>query len=347
MKAKICVDARMLFASGIGTYLQSLIPRLEKAFELILLLRNDEEKWAKEHFSSSLIKVAAPIYTLKEQILCPFKIPFCDLFWSPHYNIPLFPILAKKRAVTIHDICHLAMGQFFPRWKRYLASFLLKESVKRSDLVLTVSAFSRKEIMTHIPDLRREIHVLPNGGQKKYGNEKSEEISLDSPFILYVGNNKPHKNIDRLVKAFHLLPPFYDLILVIPEKTNIPLLEHPRIKIFQKISDEKLKFLYKKAELLIHPSLYEGFGLTPLEAMSFGCPVVTSFAASLPEVCGDAAYYVDPYDVDSIYRGMKEVLENKDLAKRLQIAGYKQEKRFSWDKTADRLIELFSREICL
>lgn len=344
MKAKICVDARMLFASGIGTYLQSLIPRLEKTFEMTLLIRKSEEKWASEHFSSFLINLDIPIYTVKEQMSYPFKIPSCDLFWSPHYNIPLFPILAKKRAVTIHDVCHLAMPQFFPGWKRSMASFLLKESVKRSDLVLTVSEFSKKEITAHMPGFARKIQVLVNGGQKKYGDEKLEEVKLDNPFILYVGNNKPHKNIDRIVKAFHLLPSCYDLILVIPEK-DLPLLNHPRIKIFQKISEEKLKFLYKKAELLIHPSLYEGFGLTPLEAMSFGCLVVTSFTASLPEVCGEAAYYVDPYDVDSIYKGMKEVLENKDLAHKLKLAGYKQEKRFSWDSTADKLIELFNQEV--
>lgn len=346
MKVKICVDARMLFSSGIGTYLQKIIPRLEKAFDMTLLIRKSAEKWVKENSSSSLVIFDMPIYTVKEQIVYPFSIPSCSLFWSPHYNIPLLPILAKKRVVTIHDVCHLAMPDCFPRWKRVLASFLLKEAVKKSDLVLTVSEFSRKEIAAHLPIKENRIQVVVNGSEKRKeeGTCSLQELGVDAPFILYVGNNKPHKNIDRLLKAFLLLPSCYHLVFVSSEKYSWPLQNHQRIKNFYQLSDKDLCFLYKKAVLLIQPSLYEGFGLTPLEAMSLGCPVVASHIASLSEVCGEAAYYVDPYDEQALYKGIKEVLENQDLRQKLIKAGYEQEKKFSWDETAKRLIELFTQE---
>ncbi len=319
---------------------------MEKSFETTLLIRKSEEKWAKEHFSSDLVTVDAPIYTVKEQMIYPFCIPSCDLFWSPHYNIPLFPISAKKRVVTIHDVCHLAQPYFFPKWKRVMASFLLKQAVTRSDLVVTVSEFSKKEIARYLKASENKIQVLTNGvGKKDVGRSCSlKAFGVEQPFILYVGNNKPHKNVDRLLKAFSYLPSCYTLILVSPEKGFSRVQNQARVKRLYQISDEELSFLYKKAELLIHPSLYEGFGLTPLEAMSFGCPVVTSFAASLPEVCGEAAYYVDPYDEKALFEGMKKVLENQELREQLIKAGYDQEKKFSWDKTAKRLIELFIQE---
>ena len=319
---------------------------MEKAFETTLLIRKSDEKWAKEHFSSDLVTVDAPIYTVKEQMIYPFCIPSCDLFWSPHYNVPLLPILAKKRIVTIHDVCHLAMSHFFPKWKRVMASCLLKQAVRRSDLVLTVSEFSKKEIATYLKVAENKIQVFSNGVEKKNieGAYSLQDLGVEKPFILYVGNSKPHKNVDRLLKAFFYLPSYYTLILVSPEKKKSSLQNHPRVKRLYQISEEELCFLYKTAELLIHPSLYEGFGLTPLEAMSFGCPVVTSFAASLPEVCGEAAYYVDPYDEKAIYKGMKKVLEDQELRKLLIEEGYKQGKKFSWDKTAKRLIDLFIQE---
>ncbi len=346
MNGKVCVDARMLFSSGIGTYLQKLIPRMERSLQMTLLIKKSEEKWAKEHFSSELRIVDIPIYTIKEQVLYPFMIPSCNLFWSPHYNIPLFPILAKKRVVTIHDVCHLAMPHFFPKWKRVAAAFLLKEAVRRSDLVLTVSEFSKKEIAAYLPIAESKIQVLANGVEKRsiQGVHSLQELGIHRPFILYVGNNKPHKNLDRLLKAFFLLPPYYDLVLVSSEKDLPREAPHDRIKRFHQVSEDRLCFLYEKAKLLIQPSLYEGFGLTPLEAMSVGCPVVASRIASLSEVCGEAAYYVDPYDEKDLYRGMKKVLENQELQELLIKAGHEQEKLFSWDRAAEKLIGLFMQE---
>lgn len=330
----------MIFSSGIGTYIQKIVPRLEKTFSLTLLVRKADEIWVKEHFSSLTYPLEASIYTVKEQLAYPFCIPKCDLFWSPHYNIPLLPIKAKKRITTIHDVCHLSMPEFFPKWKRSMAFFLLKEAVKKSDLILTISDFSSEEIIKHLPSSKAKIRVVANGVNKcDVGSIR--DLGIKEPFILYVGNNKPHKNVGRLLEAFFLLPACYHLVMVSSLKGFFTIPNHPRITVLQKISTEELFSLFQKAKLLIQPSLYEGFGLPPLEAMSVGCPVVASYVASLPKVCGAAAHYVDPYRVESLYEGMKEVLENLLLRKRLIRAGYEQQKNFSWDKAADQIEKLF------
>jgi glycosyltransferase involved in cell wall biosynthesis len=132
--------------------------------------------------------------------------------------------------------------------------------------------------------------------------------------------------------------------MVIVSSDPGPVPEHPRIERRGPISDRELFSLYREAELLIQPSLYEGFGLPPLEAMSVGCPVVASCAASLPEVCGDAAFFVDPFDEESIRLGMNEVLENQDLRSRLVAAGSKRIGLFSWEKAASAITDLFFRE---
>lgn len=334
MKKSLCVDARMIDYSGIGTYLRNLLPFLEKDFALTLLVK---EK------NGSGIDFDCPIYTVKEQLLFPYKVPSCDLFWSPHYNVPLLPIRAKKRAVTIHDLCHLAMPEHFPLIKRVPASLLLKNALKRSSLILTVSEFSKREISKVLPHKESKIHVVLNGIEKKKGELDIEEIG--SKFLLYVGNIKPHKNIGRLLKAFSRLPPSYELVLAGRVSMPIELLEAPRVRVLGEVSEGTCRFLYEKAEALIQPSLYEGFGLTPLEAMAFGCPVISSPEGGLKEACGDAAFYIDPLSVDSLYQGMKAVLEDEKERERLILAGFERIAQFSWQKAADKIKELFAQEI--
>lgn len=353
MKKSLCIDARMLFSSGIGTYLSNLIPLIESAFETTLLIKSSDMEEAKQRFSSRIIRVDAPIYSVREQIILPFVIPSCDLFWSPHYNIPLLPIKAKKRVVTIHDICHLALPQFFSKIKKIPAHFLLKRAVQRSNLVLTVSNFSKKEIERVLFPSEDRVCVVLNGVEKKkrIGESFSEKAYLKNPYILYVGNLKPHKNIDRLIEACLLLPSCYDLVLAgrlfYSSSMKKDYLKHPRIHLLGEVSEGELSFLYQKAEALIQPSLYEGFGLTPLEAMNFGCPVVSSTAEGLKETCGPAAYYVDPLSVEAMHKGIEEVLENQILRDRLIRAGFQRKDCFSWKRSADQLIELFQKESSL
>ncbi len=335
----------MLFSSGIGTYIRNILPYLEPFFSITLLVKKEEEKMARERFQLQTIIANFPIYTLKEQLLLPYKIPSTTLFWSPHYTIPLLPIAAKKRIVTIHDVCHLAMPEFFPKGKRLLSFFLLRQAIRRSDLVLTVSSFSLQEMercSLITPKEKNKMQVVVSGIEKKERRDTGfEELGIKAPFILYVGNLKPHKNIERLVEAFLLLPPRYELVLAGRNFLHDVLTPHPRIRALGEVEEDRLSLLYQKAELLIQPSLYEGFGLTPLEAMTFGCPVVSSSVGGLLEACDGAAFYINPLSISSLVEGMRAVLENEELRKTLISAGFKRVEKASLEKAGHRVRELF------
>lgn len=343
MKPSLCVDARMLFSSGIGTYIRNLLPKLEE-FEITALILEKDAKPLSLLCDAKPIFLKAPIYSALEQVKLPFLIPPCDLFWSPHYNTPLFPILSKKRVVTIHDLCHLERPECFSSFKRKCAYFLLSKASKQSDLILTVSDFSKRQISHYFPDTEKKIQLVPCAVTSFKKAPSFAHLQRKKPFILYVGNIKPHKNIQRLIEAFLKIPDSsLELVLAgsLFSKIKIP----PRVILLENLSDEEISFLYRQAKLLIQPSLYEGFGLTPLEAMSYGCPVVSSFLGSLPEVCGEAAKYVDPLNIDSIYQGMQEVLTNPSLKSLLIEKGYERARFFSWEASAKKLSTLFLKEI--
>jgi glycosyltransferase involved in cell wall biosynthesis len=162
------------------------------------------------------------------------------------------------------------------------------------------------------------------------------------PYLLYVGNRKPHKNIDRLLKAFAQSKLSDDLKLVMSGEPDIDtatlikeLKLEDRVVFVGLIDDDKLPEFYRGAVAFIFPSLYEGFGLPPLEAMACGTPVLTSNVTSIPEVVGDAALMVDPYDVEAIASGIKRLVEDSQLRKELSQKGIARAKLFSWDKTAE------------
>lgn len=337
MKKILCVDARMLSSSGIGTYLKNLLPRIEPFFDLKALLNKDDLPLFKMISNGHPVEVKAPIYSLTEQVALYRQIPFCDLFWSPHYNVPLLPIRARKKIVTLHDVCHLALPHF-PKYKKLLAKLLMSQAMKLSDAVITVSSFSKREITSYFSEHESKINVILNGVNPL--NPFQTKQLRETPFILYVGNFKAHKNLERLIQAFLLLPEPLDLILIGGPKFKSP---SPRVKILDSITDDQLPFYYANARMFVQPSLYEGFGLTPLEAMACGCPVVSSSFASLPEVCGEAAYYINPLEVESIVLGMSEVLSNDLLRARLIAAGYKRIEAFSWDIAAEKTVSLFQQ----
>jgi glycosyltransferase involved in cell wall biosynthesis len=177
---------------------------------------------------------------------------------------------------------------------------------------------------------------------------------LKDPFALYVGNIKPHKNLERLIDAFHELrqeSAFESLKLVIigDEISKYQGLRravhrhklHKHVRFFGFVPPGTLSVLYRLASVFVFPSLYEGFGLPPLEAMSFGTPVVTSNVSSLPEVVGDAAVLVDPYDSSSIAEGMRRALMDEELRGWLRERGIARAQEFSWERSAVRIREVY------
>jgi glycosyltransferase involved in cell wall biosynthesis len=157
----LCIDARMAFSSGIGTCIRQLVPLMNQPpFRVILLVNQKDQPWCKD---IEQIDFDAKIYSIREQLLFPLKIPRCDLFWSPHYNVPLLPIRAKKQIVTIHDACHLAFGQFLSWPEKVYARFVMSRALHHSDAVVTDSTFSKEELVRYLGHPAKEIEVIPVG----------------------------------------------------------------------------------------------------------------------------------------------------------------------------------------
>lgn len=357
----LTIDTRMLFLSGIGTCLKNLLPEIILSLsdcKIILLCDIEKIKgyeWA-ERENVKLINCSSDIYTLSEQLELLRKIPRdTDLFWSPHFNIPLF--YKGLQVTTIHDIFHIseenADKTFF---KNVYARTMLKAALSKSRIVFTDSQFTLSEMkkynLSHLEKVKIIYYGSPLEG-KRIQNKTEEQ---NGKHILFVGNVKPHKNIRRLVAAYKILREKYGVslpLLIAGEyknfRTGIPGFEEEinkstlrkSIKFTGKISDDELYELYREASVLVLPSLYEGFGLPPLEAMSFGCPVVVSKAASLPEVCGEAALYIDPLNIEDIADKINQVLTDGLLRKALINKGFARLKKYSWKKAADEYIQQF------
>lgn len=359
MKRSLCIDARMYGASGIGTYLRNLLKFLTQDARFRVKLIVDASSC--ETFNNyDVVPASSKIYSVKEQFELPAKIPSCDLFWSPHYNIPVFPIRSKKRVVTIHDVFHLAYKKNLKMHQRLYAELILRQAVNRSDLIVTDSFFSKEEIIrfTGVEEGKVRVSYLGVDEEAFAGAPLSkiqrckEKYKLDAPFILYVGNIKPHKNLPLLMKALKgwlkIKGPI-DLVVIGRSFSDYPYKEivsedhelKRHVRFLEGVGQEELPCFYALTSALVHPSFYEGFGLTPLEAMSAGCPAIVSRAASLPEVCGDAAVYFDPFCENSLFSALEKVLEDKSFAEDLKRRGKERVVSFRWEKTAEMHFQFF------
>jgi glycosyltransferase involved in cell wall biosynthesis len=361
---KLLIDARMIDSSGIGTYLQNLIPFLKK--HMILYLLGDKKKISKyiDISEVNVIPMKSSIYFPLEQVEYILKVKDVDVFWSPHFNVPIFPVRAKKRIVTIHDVFHLAFKDLYNLFERSYAKLLIDSAVRFSDLIITVSQFSKSEILKHTKVKEDKIKVIYNGVDTKrfkvYPEEEKIKIknkyNLPDKFLFFVGNVKPHKNLKGLLRAFErIIGEEKNIFLVITgkkegfikgDKEIFKILNNRYLKdrvIFTGyMSNEDLPLLYNLADIFVFPSLYEGFGLPPLEAMACGCPSIVSKITPLMEICGDAVYYVDPYDVEDMAKGIMKVLKDNNLKEEMKRKGYERVNNFSWEKSAIEHLKLIN-----
>lgn len=352
----ICIDARMAFASGIGVAIRNLIPIWAAfQFKITVLVNKQELLW--ENCAEQII-IKSPIYSIQEQWELPLKIPECDLFWSPHYNIPLVPIRAKKRIVTIHDVCHLVFSRHLSLPEKIYAKMMLNAAYRTADIVIANSAFTKSELEKYLGRRKSGVRAIHMGidarlFQKVEDLHRLEKVRqkhhLPDAFILFVGNLKPHKNLARLIQAFsqtHL--PNWKLVLVGKFqglRNSVELSNHQGVIQLHDVLDEELPVLYTLARLFVLPSLYEGFGLPPLEAMCCGCPTVVSNAASVPEVCGEASMYFHPEKIDEMARVIQEVSQNEELQNQLILKGYNRIKSFDWQRTAEEYKKVFEQAL--
>jgi glycosyltransferase involved in cell wall biosynthesis len=363
---RIAIDARKLRDYGIGTYVRNLLrhlARLDRTTDYVVLCSQRDWKSTSELGENfRAIIDASPGYSLREQVTVPLDLrrERVDLFHAPHYVLP--PLTPCRSVVTIHDCIHLRFPQYLPSRLGYAyARSSMWVATHRSSRVLTVSEASKRDILKyfHIPEAK--VDVIYNGIDERFWSPPDaadvdrirERYQLDGRFVLYAGNIKPHKNIERLIEAFHTLKQhgFDDVKLLIigDEVSKYATLRravhryklHKHVRFFGFVPDQTLAVLYRLAALFVFPSLYEGFGLPPLEAMASGTPVITSNVSSLPEVVGDAALLIDPYEPDAIAAAIERLLTDARLREDLRARGLKRAREFSWDQSVQRIRAIY------
>ncbi|MFA5211284.1 MAG: glycosyltransferase family 1 protein [Patescibacteria group bacterium] len=371
---KIGIDARMYGprSSGLGRYSEQLIKNLEKIDS-----KNDYVIFLnKENFDSyipqaeNFRKVLADIswYSFAEQtkfvkILYKEKL---DLMHFTHFNVPFF--YRKKFIVTIHDL----IMYHFPRPEATTKSkiiFFIKDKIHRlvlqsacrqAEKILTTSDFSRRDIVKFLkikPEKIQVIYQAPFCVLKNVSNpEILQKLNLvNKKYFIYVGNAYPHKNLENLVKAWNIFKDKNNLenyyLLLVGRKNyfydrllkNLDFIKSQGIIYADFVSDEELQTLYENSEAYIFPSLYEGFGLPPLEAMFYGIPVLSSNASSLPEILADSSLYFDPLSVQNIADVIEFFVQNKDLQMELQQKSREHVKYFSSEKLARETLEEYNK----
>lgn len=363
---RIAIDVRKLRDYGIGTYVRNLVTwlsRLDGDHTYVLFCKPEDAAFVRTlgpRFVS--LTETAGNYSIREQIEVPLALRHAraDVFHAPHYVVS--PLTRVPFVVTIHDCIHLRFPQYLPNRLAYTyAKTMMRSSARRSRRVLTVSEASKQDILHYLRVPADKVEVVYNALDERLATAPTPDAiarvrgryQLDSPFILYAGNIKPHKNLERLIEAYSILRRrgLTDARLFITgdEVSKYPRLRrlvhrlqlHPHVRFFGFVSDEVLSSMYRLASLFVFPSLCEGFGFPPLEAMAAGAPVVAANASSLPEVVGDAALLVDPMDAGAIADAMAQVLTDAALRQDLIARGHARVGAFSWERSVARIRDLY------
>jgi glycosyltransferase involved in cell wall biosynthesis len=365
---RIGIDARKLHDFGIGTYIRGLLrqlARLDHDTEFVVLCRPDDAPGLAalgENFRA-VPETAGP-YSLAEQLRIPraLRREGVTLFHAPHYVLP--PLVTCRSVVTIHDCIHLMFPQYLQsRLALAYARASIGMAARRATRILTVSESSKRDILRFVDVPPDKIDVIYNAYDERFGAEPREEdvvrvrerYQLHDEFVLYAGNVKPHKNLERVIQALHQVRArgldHLKLVLIGDEISRYTALRravhqhqlHKYVRFLGYMPEETLAVMYRLAAVFVFPSLYEGFGLPPLEAMASGTPVVTSNVSSLPEVAGDAAVLVDPYDPEAIADGIYRVLTDETLRRDLRHKGLQRASQFSWEDSARRVRAIYAQ----
>jgi glycosyltransferase involved in cell wall biosynthesis len=335
---RVLIDGRVLahdHISGVQRHAQEISKALQK--------------------TNATVDIAIPKYKNRyyqqfwEHTFLPFYARKYDILYCPSNIAPFYLPKTTKLAITLHDLAFLDFPEHYSSLFQKYYTFLVPKNLKRAQHIFTISNFSKKRIIEEYPWTKEKITVIYHGVSAYF--TPSEESKSNN--VLYVGSMNTIKNFQALLEIF-LLPEFktVPLTMILPgtstftqNKTISMLLEKAEnagnINIIRKVNQHELKEHYQKAKLFVFPSFHESFGLPPLEAMACGTPVIVSHKTALPEVCGDAALYVNPDDLEEIANKIKTLLEDETLQHKLRSKGLEHVKQFQWTKSAEAYLKVF------
>ena len=373
LPVKIAIDIRRIGDFGVGTYIRNVLRalgRLDQKNTYVLI--GTAEKFREidplpSNFHSAV--VAAPEASLAGYFSFRgiLRRERCDLAHIPHLSwVPHY--LPCPYVVTVHDVLeHMYRLRDHSGMRRAAHFHLTRRVLQRAARIFAVSNFTKKDVEALFRIPPEKIEVVYNAIDERFGRGHAtdadrqfiaERYQVNYPFLLYAGRISPHKNVGRTIEAFSALKtslekegkyPDLKLIIIGDELSRQPELRRTVIRSAVQndvrflgfVPIEVLRTFYDTAKIFIFPSLYEGFGLPPLEAMAHGTPVVTSNTTSLPEVVGNAAVLVNPDNVFDIMRALHRVLLDQALRDKLKQRGYEQAARFSWEASARRILEVY------
>lgn len=360
----IGLDMRMSQHTGIGTYLRGLaqgLVSLNHGRRPDLCFFGDAPKNLSER-NVPTYPFGARIYSIEEQILYPSLLARCQLWHAPHYNVPL----AKGRTklvVTIHDIIHWKFRkQFFTPLQALYAGTMLRRAVRSADAIIAVSKNTREDLITEFHADPGKVTVIYEGVGEAFRPMEDphaiqkilEKYHVPPKYFLYVGMIKPHKNVGWLSDLFADLrekgKTTASLVLIgrmdrrcRDELRRAGLGEKKGLIHLESVSHAELVALYNGAIALLHPSLYEGFGLTLLEAMASGTPVIACRGGSVPEIAGDAAYLVDPDGREAMERAIGLFDKDSSAREDFRQKGLRHARQFSWREAAARTLQVYEK----
>jgi glycosyltransferase involved in cell wall biosynthesis len=368
---RIGIDARFFgsIGKGLGRYTQKLIENIEALDDqnqyFVFLRKENWEEYQPRNKNFQKVLADIPWYGLREQFQFPkiIKKHKLDLMHFPHFNVPVF--YKGKFVVTIHDLILLhhstkrasTLSPFFYFFKKTAYNFVIRRAVRKSEKIIAVSKHTKGDIEKYFGTPSEKIIVTYEAidASQKALSEPGEKIlkkyGIMKPYLLYVGNAYPHKNLERLVLVFREIRkkhPHLHLVFVGKEDYFYRRLKKFVSDNFAKnvifadyVPDDHLGIVYRDALLYVFPSLYEGFGLPPLEAMARNIPVASSSASCLPEILGEAAAYFDPKAMSEMAETIEKAIVDGELRRELMEKGQEQIKKYSWKKMARETLNIY------
>jgi len=350
---KIGIDVRKLRDYGIGTHIKNVIlPAVSMDDQNQYVLFCDPTDLRSEKSNAVWVAENSAKYSVREHFNLGRKAAAhnIDLFHSPHYTLPL--TFKKLSIVTIHDLIQFKFPQFYPAWKVRAGTFLLKRVIQKADLILTVSKTSRNDILEMFPAAESKIEVIYNRLDPEWSQAVPaldlSSLGIEKDFILYVGNFKTHKGLETLVDAYSLLKNPPQLVLVGKSgDTESTLLDkcfaNFRIRILGFAEGRMLRRLYADALFFVFPSLYEGFGYPPLEAMSSGTPVLSSDTPALCEILAESVEFFKTGSVESLAAKLEMMIQDSGRRSDLRTAGQKKANEFMTNDSPQKLLAIYQR----